>query len=64
MDDKGSLSGIKRPQCEANYLPTFTADVNSVWRHKEIKQRGDLESVIFSSKMIIGAKMKTKSDAE
>jgi hypothetical protein len=42
VDDTGSLSGIKRPQCEANYLPRFTVDVNNVRRHKEIKQRGDL----------------------
>jgi hypothetical protein len=42
MDGTGTLSGIKRPQFEANYLPSFTADVNNVWRHKEIKQRGDL----------------------
>jgi hypothetical protein len=63
MDNRGSLSRIKRPQCEANYLPSCTADVN-VWRHKDIKHRGDIKSVIFSSKMIIGVKMKTKSDAE
>jgi len=64
VDVTCSLSGIKRPQCEANYLPRFTANVNNVWRYKEIKQRGYLQSVIFSYKMIIGVKMKTKSDAE
>jgi len=42
VDDTGSLSGIKRPQCEANYLPRFTEGVNNVWRHKEIKKSGDL----------------------
>jgi hypothetical protein len=41
IDGTGSLSGTKRPQCEADNLSKFAADVN-VSRHKEMKQRGDL----------------------